>query len=314
MQNAVTLKMVYEANDRIGKYARKTPVEYLQINDQHIALKLENRQRTRSFKFRGALNTIAADNRYREGRFYTASAGNHGLGAAAAALLLGGTATVFVYEGASKEKIRRISRIGGDIVVRGRDYDEAEELAIKTAEQERRPFLHPFAHPHVIAGQGTVVLELLSQVSEVDRILVPTSGGGLISGCAIAAKSINPSIEIIGVQPAESAAMLKSLAKGELVETPIGKTVCEALAGRWVSELTLEICQRYVDDVITVREESVIKALKMFHEQQQMKVEPSSVVGIAALLENPELLTAGTATIISGGNISTNSFNQLISL
>lgn len=297
---------------RIAPYVRRTPAIHVEIAGTPVVLKLESQQRTGAFKLRGAVNALAAQERFRRERFYTASAGNHGLGAAAAARLLGGQATIFVYEGASREKIRRIARVGGEIVEAGRDYDEAEELAIARAEREGAPFLHPFDNPFVIAGQGTVALELLEDAPDIDMLIVPVGGGGLLAGCALAARHLKPSIRIYGVQPEESPAMVRSLEAGAVVETPIGVTACDALAGRFVSERTLRMCSEYADGVVTVGEKTIRTAMRLLHKATGIRAEPSAVVGIAALLEG-KVTSDGTASaIISGGNISREGFEGLI--
>lgn len=295
---------VTAARDRITALVRRTPVHQCELAGSTLFLKLENRQRTRSFKLRGALNAVSADERYRSGRFITASAGNHGMGAAAAALLLGGSATVVVSRDASIVKIKRINRIGGEIEIFGRDYDEAEEHARQRAEKEGIPFLHAFDDPLVIAGQGTVALEFLEQAPDIDCLVVPVGGGGLLSGCAVAARKCKPGIRVFGVQPSESPAMVRALAAGAVVETPIGDTVCDTLAGRFVSERTLAIAQACVDEVFTVSETSILAAMRYMQEQCGMIVEPSAVVGLAAIREGHLEGYERIGIIITGGNIS----------
>lgn len=307
-----TLTDPHKARTRISGYIRLTPVQPLELQGRMMFLKLENRQRTGSFKLRGALNAVLASPEFTSSGFITASAGNHGLGAAAAARLFGGVATVVVYQGASREKVRKISRMGGKILELGRDYDEAEELAMKLARDKGLPFLHPFDDPLVIAGQGTVALELLEQVPQIRALFVPVGGGGLLAGCALTVKNLKPSTKVIGVQPAESAAMVRSLADGTVVETPIGNTICDALAGRFVSWRTLEIAKRYVDDVVAVREESIIEAMRIVYRELGLVIEPSAAVGPAALMERGGLVE-DAAAILSGGNISKSHFLKLIS-
>ena len=308
----LTMEDVHSAMTRILPYVRRTPVVHAEVDGMHVLLKLESRQRTGAFKLRGAVNALAAQERFRNKQFYTASAGNHGLGAAAAARLLGGHATIFVYEGASREKIRRIARVGGEIIEAGRDYDEAEELAITYAKNKSAPFLHPFDDPFVIAGQGTVAVELLEEKPEIDMLIVPVGGGGLLAGCAVAARYMKPSIRIYGVQPEESPAMVRSLEAKTVVETPIGDTVCDALAGRFVSQRTLSMSAQYADGVVTVKEKTIREAMRLLFKVTGIRAEPSAVVGIAALLEGAAPADGIPATIISGGNISKKQFAELI--
>jgi threonine dehydratase len=202
--------------------------------------------------------------------------------------------------------------LGGRIVEIGRDYDEAEELAIEMARREGKPFLHPFDDPYVIAGQGTVALEMFEQNKSIDQILVPVGGGGLISGSALVARTLNPDAEIIGIQPAESPAMVRSLEAKAVIETPIGNTICDALAGRFVSRTTLEMTSRYADRVIEVREDSIVESMRIVQRELGMLAEPSAVVGMAAILENQVETRRRTAVIISGGNISKEQFEQLV--
>jgi threonine dehydratase len=308
----ITFDDVKAAYGRIRKFIRITPLVEVPVAGRKVLLKLENKQRTRSFKLRGALNAISAQGRLREGEFYTASAGNHGLGAAAAARLLGGRAVIVVYSGASREKIRRIAKVGGRIVEIGRDYDEAEELAMELARKEGKPFLHPFDDPNVIAGQGTVALEMYEQDKNIDQLLVPVGGGGLISGSSLVARTLNPGVEVVGIQPAESPAMVRSLEAKAIIETPIGNTICDALAGRFVSQTTLDMTSRYADRVIEVQEDSIVESMRIIQREMGIIAEPSAAVGIAAILENQVEAQRRTAAIISGGNISKEQFEQFV--
>lgn len=307
-----TIDDLQSAQAEIARFIRFTPTRHLELRGRRVFLKLENRQRTGSFKLRGALNALGKNADFIASGFVTASAGNHGLGAAAAARLFGGTATVVVYRGASREKVRKIKRMGGRIIEMGKDYDEAEELARNMAREKGLPFLHPFDDPFVIAGQGTVALELLKQVPGMVSLNVPVGGGGLLAGCAVAIKNLKPTVKLIGVQPAESAAMVRSLAAGKVVETPIGNTICDALAGRFISRRTLEIAMRFVDRVVAVRETTIVAAMKLVYEELGFMAEPSAVAGLAALMEQDDF-SEGSTVIITGGNISKSNFLKLIS-
>jgi len=310
----LTFAQVRAAAERIGGRVRRTPVRRVEFDGRALYLKLENRQRTGSFKIRGAINSALGDREVRRaGLLVTASAGNHGLGVAAAARLSGLGAVVFVQEGASALKRRKIKRLGGDVRVEGKDYDDAEQHARRFAQARELPFISPLDDPYVLAGQGTAALELLGQIPAPDVLVVPVGGGGLLAGTALAARTVIPNARVIGVQTDQSPAMVRSLAAGRPVQTPIGKTICDGLAGRWVAAGTLNIVQRLADDVVIVNEEAVPAAMRFIWDRTGQAVEPSAAVGVAALMEGVVDPGAGAAAIITGGNIERELFANILS-
>lgn len=316
MQNRSPIFLdILAAAQRIHPYVRRTPLEPAREGfSANLFLKLENWQRTGSFKARGAMNRLlllSADER-RSG-VITASAGNHGLGVAMAAGILGIPATIVVPENAAETKVAALRRYPITLVEHGRDYDEAETHARSLAEERGLCFVHAFEDPEVIAGQGTVGWEILDERPETSRLIVPIGGGGLIAGVALAAKSIRPDVTIVGIQPQASPAMVRALQEGAVVETPIEPTVADGLAGRFVSELTLELCQKYVDDVVTVSEDSIRAAMRRLLYDQHLLVEGSAAVGLAALLEGSVPASQEeTAIIITGRNVSHTVLQQVV--
>ncbi len=313
----LSLDDFHTAEGRIRSYVRKTPLAHnhslSRRFDFPVYLKLENWQRTGAFKARGAFNKLLAlSARQRQEGVLTASAGNHGLGVAHASALLQIPARIVVPENASRAKIRALESFKVELIKSGDDYDAAQQFAENLQNREGGTFVHAFSDLEIIAGQGTIALEIIEELPDVQTILVPIGGGGLISGIAAAAKALNPSVKIIGIQSEASPAMYKSLKAGRVVETPIEETIADGLAGRFVTDLTLNLTKRYVDEVFLVSEESIKRAMKLILETEHMVIEGSAAVGIAALLENKCPLTGNTVCVITGRNIDTALLKELL--
>ncbi len=282
-----------------------------------VYCKLENLQHTGSFKIRGAMNRLMQlDSDTRAKGVATASAGNHGLGVAQAAKLLRCPATVFVPVDASPLKVSKLRQLGVTLRQEGRDYDEAEALAQAYADDKNLSFIHGFAQREVIAGQGTIGLELLEQMPRPDVpmcVAIPVGGGGLLAGIATAIKAKPPQSKIIGVQSEASPAMARALAAGKVVETPIEETIADGLAGRFVAENMLKLMQQFCDEMLLVKESSIHLAMREFYFRQGWRVEGSAAVGAAAILEN-QVQSRGmpVVLIISGGNVAEEIFNRNI--
>jgi threonine dehydratase len=279
--------------------------------------KLENLQRTGSFKIRGAMSRLMQlDSNARAKGVVTASAGNHGLGVAQAAKLLGCAATVFVPVDASPLKVSKLQQMGVTLRLEGRDYDEAEALAQAYAAAQCLSFVHAFEQPEVIAGQGTVGLEVQEQMPEAATpigVVIPVGGGGLLAGIAIAIKAKSPQSKIIGVQSEASPAMARALAAGKVVETPIEETIADGLAGRFVAENTLRLTQQFCDEMLLVKESSIRQAMREFYFRNGWRVEGSAAVGAAAVLEDKvQAQGMPIVLIISGGNVAEEIFNRSI--
>jgi threonine dehydratase len=271
-----------------------------------VWLKCENLQRAGSYKVRGAYVRIAclpvAD---RARGVVAASAGNHAQGVALAAGLLGTTATVFMPVGAPLPKVVATKAYGAQIELVGSTVDEALVAAQEFAERTGAVFIHPFDHPHVIAGQGTVALEILEQLPEVGTIVTGVGGGGLVSGIAVVAKALRPRLQVIGVQAAGAAAYPPSLRAGEPVRLPGYATIADGIAVGRPGDLTFAHVSKLVDDVVTVSEEDISRALLMLLERGKQVVEPAGAVGVAALLAGmvPEPVSTPVVAVLSGGNI-----------
>ncbi|MCH7676430.1 pyridoxal-phosphate dependent enzyme, partial [candidate division KSB1 bacterium] len=242
----------------------------------------------------------------------TASAGNHGLGVAHAAKMLGIQGKIVVPENASLAKIKALQNYELELLKQGRDYDEAEEIAWEIQKRENFTFVHAFSDPEIIAGQGTIGLEILEELPETETIIVPIGGGGLIAGIAIAAKSINPKVKVVGVQSEASPAMFNSVQAARCVETPIEETIADGLAGRFVTEWTLQLTQKYVDEVVLVSENGIKEAIKLMIENEHMLIEGAAAVGVAALLEERIKTHGKIVVILTGRNIHSQVLKEIL--
>lgn len=294
---------------RIRKYIRNTPLYECRALSQkfmgQVFLKMENWQNTGSFKIRGALNRMLMLTEHEKARgVITASAGNHGLGVAYASEIMQIKARIILPINASPAKVRMLRFFGSEVVQIGRDYDEAEDVAHKIEQDCKITFIHAFDDPRILAGQGTIGLEILAQLPEPDMILVPVGGGGLISGVALAVKKINPKVKIIGIQSKASPAMYTSIHANRVLETQIDPTVADGLAGRFVSPLTLSMTQKLVDEVILVEEAEIKNAIWFLMEQAHVLIEGAAAVGIAAILSNRVSVEGKkVVAILTGRNI-----------
>ena len=305
----VTHGDIYAARRRMGTWVRRTPFERSQLLSEltggEVYLKLENRQLTGSFKIRGASNRIALltpDERRRG--VVAASSGNHAQGVAYAARQLGVRAAIVVPGNTPKVKKDAIRALGADLTVHGNEYMDAERLAQNMSREGGMPFLSPYNDPDLIAGQGTVGLEMVEDGPELDAVLVPVSGGGLISGVSTVIKAASKA-EVIGVQTIASPVMHESIKAGKIVDIPMYDTVAEGLhGGIEQGSVTFPICQKLVDDWIDVREATIVDALRLMLLRQHEVIEGSGAVGVAALMENPKRFkNKSVGLVISGGNI-----------
>jgi threonine dehydratase len=272
-----------------------------------VYLKLENVQLTGSFKLRGALNKLkqlASETPRRE--ILTVSAGNHGRAVAYGAELFGLTATVIVPKSAPKTKVEAISRHKVNLLLLGEDYDEAERQAREmAAARSDVVFVSPYNDPDVIAGQGTVALEMLEAMPQLDALLVPVSGGGLLAGVALAAKTLNPKIKVYGVQSENSPAMLASFRAGRIVEVVERETIADGLAGNIeAGSITFPIIAEYADDILLVSEDAIREAIVLMLKHEHQVVEGAGVVTVAALTSGAAKVPGRKlGLIVSGSNI-----------
>jgi threonine dehydratase len=305
----VTLRDVLAARGRLGDLIYKTPLEVsLQLNssDMKVFLKLECHQTVKSFKIRGALNKVASLSAAEKNRgIITVSSGNHGAGVAYAAKLLGGIPTqVFVPTITPASKIEKIKYYGAKVVMTGTDYNETQRGAEEFMQREKLTYIDPCSDVEVIAGQGTIALEILEQNPALDTIVVPIGGGGLITGIGVVMKELKPAVRVIGVQTKSCPAMIQSLQDGKWYgEYPIKPSICDALMGG-VGEIPYKMAGRCIDDILPVEEESIREAVLWLLQKEKVVAEPSGAIGIAAIISNPEFFRGqNTAVIISGGNL-----------
>jgi threonine dehydratase len=279
-----------------------------------VALKTENLQRTGSFKLRGALAKLAALGDRCAGGVVTASAGNHGQALAYAARARGVRCEVFMPQQAPIAKVEAATGLGAEVHLVGSTFEESLAAARERAERDQLAFVHPFNDPEVIAGQGSVGLELLSQVPDVSNVIVPVGGGGLASGVAIALKSLRPEIRVIGVQVATCAPFPASLEAGEPVAVDSALTIADGIAVKRPGELTLALIKRWVDEIVVVAEDDVGEAMVFLLERAKLVVEGAGAVGVAALLSGSAHPTGDgtTVAILSGGNVDAGLLAQIV--
>lgn len=312
----VTLRDVWKARQRIAPYVRKTPLTASPIFSARIGasvfLKLETFQETGSFKVRGAANKILSLTPDEQRRGVTTfSTGNHGLAVAHIARQLGITAVICVSRRVPRAKADAIERLGARLEVDGDSQDDAERHCYELQERQGMTVIKPFDDPYVIAGQGTIGLELLEDLPEIEAVVVPLSGGGLIAGIGYTLKSASPDIEVIGVSMERSAAMSHSLQAGRPVVVAEHDTLADSLLGGIGREnqYSFGMVRRYVDDVVLVSEEAIAEGMAVLFDQQRMVVEGAAATGIAALLHgNVARPGSNIAVIVSGNNVDTRAF------
>ncbi|RRO15515.1 threonine ammonia-lyase [Saccharopolyspora rhizosphaerae] len=313
----VDLERIRRADSLLAEVARRTPLEHSRVLGQHtggeVHLKCENLQRTGSFKLRGAyVRLLGLDPEQRAAGVVAASAGNHAQGVALAAQLLGIPATVFMPERVPLPKLAATKAYGAEVKLHGGVLAETLAAAQQHAERTGAEFIHPFDHPDIVAGQGTVGLEVLAQLPEVRTILVPTGGGGLVAGVAAAVKAQRPEVKVLAVQAEEAAAWPGSLAAGKPVPLTDTWTMADGIAVAEPGDVTFAHVSELADGVLTVSEESLSRALLLCLERAKLVVEPAGVAAVAALLEHPEQVVPPTVAVLSGGNIDPLLLLQLI--
>jgi threonine dehydratase len=309
---------VEAAQRRLQGRVALTPCPYSEtlsaLSGARVHVKLENLQMTGSFKERGAANLLLQLGEAERTRgVIAASAGNHGLAVAFHAARLGIAATIVMPEWAPLAKVTAARRQGAEVVLVGEHYDEAQTRAREIQAARGLAFVHPFDDPQVIAGQGTIGLELLDQVPDLDAVLVPVGGGGLIGGIGIAVKSRRPAVRVIGVQAEEMAGMHRALEAGEPVVVAPGATIADGLAVRRVAARTLALARRHADLLVTVGEEEIANAILLFLEIEKTVAEGAGAVPLAALINRRVDLAGRTVVLVlSGGNIDVNVLSRII--
>jgi threonine dehydratase len=315
----ITLSDIREARERVAGVARHTPLErsrtFSEMSGADVHLKLENFQRTGAFKIRGAMNRIATlSESEREAGVVTASAGNHAQGVALAADRAGVDATVVMPRFAPVSKVKATRGYGASVRLEGVDYDEAQAYAHQLEREEGRTYVHAFDDPFVMAGQGTIGLEIVDDCPDLDTVVVPIGGGGLISGIAVAIKEQLPDVRVVGVQAEGAASAAKSLTAGEVCEIDSVDTIADGIATRSVGEQTLEVMAEYVDEVVAVDDREIALALTLLLERSKTLVEGAGAVALAAVLseafeyDDDETIVAA----LCGGNIDLNRLGTVV--
>ena len=304
----VTLEDINDAAKLLDGVIKKTPsISAGWIEKKYgvdVTFKCENLQRAGSFKIRGAYNRIARLSvAERSNGVVAASAGNHAQGVALAAQILGIKATIFMPEGATLPKYQATLGYGADVIFHGKTIDETLMAASDFSNETGAVFIHPFDHEHIVAGQGTMGLEILAQNPDVKTVVVCTGGGGLLAGTALAIKSLRPDIKVIGVQAEMAAAYPPSLAAGSPQMLPKMSTMADGIAVGKPGEVPFKIIQQHVDEIRTVSEASLARALLLTLERSKLQVEAGGIAAVAAILDDPDSFAGPVVASLSGGNI-----------
>jgi len=310
--------LIHEAAYRLKKRIRQTELIYSHHFSDRLGIplwfKCENLQRTGSFKIRGAMNFMTSMPKasLRNG-VITASAGNHAQGVAFSADLLGVAATVYMPESTPPQKVFATRDYGADVVLCGRNFDEAYAAAVAAGKASGALFVHPFDDYLVMAGQGTIGLEILAEMADVANILVPVGGGGLIAGVATAIKETHPHVRIIGVEAAAAPSMHYSILKGRILETPLSVTLADGIAVKKVGAHTFPVVQSLVDEIVLVEEEDISLAIVALLERTKLLVEGAGAVPLAALLSGAvQNISGKTVCLLSGGNIDVKTISVVV--
>ncbi len=312
----VTLDKVYQAAFVLKDAARKTDLIYSQklSGKSEIYLKTENLQVTGSFKLRGAYYKISRlTEEQKKAGIIACSAGNHAQGVALAATKMGAKSVICMPDGAPISKVEATKALGAEVVLVPGAYDDAYAHACKLRDETGATMIHPFDDDEVIAGQGTIGLEIMEQLPDVDAVIVPIGGGGLISGVAYAVKQLNPNVKVYGVQAERAASMFGSRQKGEAITLDRVSTFADGIAVKHPGDITFDMVQKYVDDIVTVTEDEIATAILTLIEKQKLIAEGAGAVSVAAAMFG-KLPIEGkkVVCVVSGGNIDVNILSRVI--
>jgi len=314
----IELDDVRAAAQRLHGVAHRTPALTSRTLDDAVGaavhVKAECFQRGGAFKFRGAYNKISSLSPDELARGVLAySSGNHAQAVALSARLLGTTATIVMPEDAPAAKVEATRGYGAEIVTYDRFAESREEIGASLAADRGAVLVRPYDDPLVMAGQGTVALELLEDAEELDVLVVPVSGGGLIAGCATAAKALLPSVRVVGVEPEAGDDTRRSLAAGKRVRIDVPRTIADGLQSPEPGELTFEVNRRLVDEVVTVADAEIVDAMAFLFDRMKLVAEPSGAVGVAALLTGRvDVRDSRAGVVLSGGNVGASRFAELL--
>ncbi len=316
---AISLADIHAARERLGNSVYRTPCSRSETlsrqTGQNIFLKLENLQMTGSFKERGALNRIATLSPEQAARgVVAASAGNHAQGVAYHATRRGIRSTIVMPLATPLVKVQATRGFGAEVVLHGANYDEACAEATRRSEADGLTFIHPFNDPLVVAGQGTIGLELLEQIPDLEAVVVPIGGGGLIGGIATAIKEQRPEVRVVGVQTSRLPSMQRALREGQPVTVDAATTIADGIAVRRAGDLTFPLVQRYVDEIVTVDEDEIASAILTLLEREKTLAEGAGAAALAAVLQHRTSLPAFTriAVLVCGGNIDVTLLSRII--
>ncbi len=301
--------LIQEAADRLKKRVRQTElIAASHFGEQvgcQVFLKCENLQKTGAFKLRGAMNFMTARDRceLKQG-VTTASAGNHAQGVAFGADLLGVHARIFMPENTPPQKVQATRDLGAEVVLTGANFDESFVAAQADCQRNGTVFIHPFDDPLVMAGQGTIGLEIMHDLPDVGTVIVPIGGGGLLAGVVTAIKETHPRVQVVGVESVAAPCMYRAVKQGGISEVPLGLTIADGIAVKKAGQLTTPIIRRLVDEIVLVEEEEIALAIVALLERSKLLVEGAGAVSLAALLNGKIRKTPGkTVCLLSGGNI-----------
>ncbi|MEF3255295.1 MAG: threonine ammonia-lyase [Deferribacterales bacterium] len=305
------MKEVVDAYERIKQYIKYLPIYYSNNFSEpfkgNIYFKLENLQRTGSFKIRGALNAILKNEKRCKNGVITASAGNHAQGVAFGSSLLNIKSTIVMPTITPLIKVENTKSYGAEVILYGKSYDDAYLFAQSIAKEKGLYFIHPFNDEDVINGQATIAYEIIKEMDNIDYLIVPIGGGGLISGIAKFIKYLNPKIKVIGVQAENAASMYTSIKKGNIVKLTNSNTIAEGIAVKEPGDITYRYCRELVDDILIVNENEIAFAILQFIEKSKLVVEGAGASTLATILSRKiDVAGKNTVLILSGGNIDVN--------
>jgi len=315
----VSLTTIQEASRRIANLAYKTPLYHSpalsKATNANVYLKLECYQPIRVFKIRGAANKILQlSEEERKRGLVAASSGNHGLAVSYLAKLTGTQATIVVPTTAVEEKVRAIEEYGAEVIKEGLFHDERFAKALEIQKTTGAVLVPPFDDPDIIAGQGTIGLEIIESLPDVDTAIVPIGGGGLISGIATAIKNLNRNVQVVGVEPETASSMYSSVKNNKITRLSDTTSIADGLATREPGKLTFECVKRYVDEILLVSEEAIERAVFTTMKQCHLIIEPSAAAAIAALLQKLKPKSGSKiVVVVSGGNVSLKLLQTILS-
>jgi threonine dehydratase len=310
----LTLEMIQDAREALAGVARVTPLNGAKNLGKNVYMKAENLQLTGAFKLRGAYNKIRSLSPEERSRGVIAcSAGNHAQGVALSATRLGIKSVICMPAGAPISKVEATRNYGAEVVLVPGVYDDAAVEAARLAKEKGYTFAHPFDDELVMAGQGTIGLEILDQMPEVEQIVVPIGGGGLIAGIACAVKNVKPSCRVIGVQADGAANMYVSCKENRQITLPAVSTIADGIAVKRPGDLTFPLCQRYVDEIVTVKDEEIAAAILALLEDQKTVAEGAGAVSVAAVMYGKvDVSDKKTVCLVSGGNVDVTTLSRII--